>query len=1033
MGEIVFGGRKLEWEEPDTLLECLEKGGVNVPSSCRSGVCQSCLVKAVKGAPPEHSQEDLRETWKQQGLFLSCISKNVCSLEVALPDAAVGMSTGTVVGKQLLGEDVVRFQLKTDAPFEFRAGQFANLIRPDGLTRSYSIASIPADGVLEFQVRKVTGGKMSCWLYDEMQPGQSLTVRGPNGDCFYVPGQPAQPLLLIGTGTGLAPLVGIARDALNAGHTGPIHLVHGGKNINHLYLHEELTALGARHKNFHYLPAVTEPTTDVSLNVGRVNVVLDRKLPNLKNHRVFLCGSPPMVKDLKQHVYRAGAALDDILADAFISAPPPPKPVSASRPNLLALAPPNAAAKKESRPWLQQLRYALQAMVFTGFILQGILYYTLHIRPLGNLLPFTAYDALGHMVVSSALIAWGTLFLLVMVFGRFVCGWLCPIGFIQDSGERLLNLFKIKLRRPLNQPRVVRLVLAIMVLGHLVVMPLLAAPVRLWQFDLHFREPWLLGFPFRVGLFALDLALVFVVIGIVLPYFFGPRPYCKMVCETGFLLDQVSQFSFGRIRRNHGFDQDTCLSCQRCTNICPQGINVHEEVHLFDRVVNSNCITCLQCVNTCPNDTIIYSLRKRVADTGKVAGYLASINARAGDMPRHVLTGAGTLVGAYLGFLVIPKSYFHTYLLFASLGGLTGLLLWRTTRLAFGEKGLEDSLQEQAMSLVERENKERLLPLTKQERLHVTPTKKKEQRSMLPVMAVVYLMVAGVIGWVVTHIPPRIGAISEIPSDKRKAAVRDAEKVLYLGLPPSVSEDDMHLTYASLHDYLSREMQMDVRLVTGTTYGEVGHALASGHIDAAFLPSGAAFGVLKRQPGAEVLLAARVVVNGETTYSGSLVALAGGPKTLAEVRGQRLAVTGLDSLSGYLAPMAVLRWEGIRPTDLGEIVMAGNHSRALALLHSGRVDVAATFDGAVALFKQRFPHVELRTLGSFRDLPTDMVLVNASLSPTRRYSLVSALKRISTEPSAADVRGDLAHGAITGFAEGRESDFVGMERWIESD
>ena len=214
--------------------------------------------------------------------------------------------------------------------------------------------------------------------------------------------------------------------------------------------------------------------------------------------------------------------------------------------------------------------------------------------------------SLGHLVVSSTLVLWATLFAAVFIFGRFACGWLCPIGFVQDLGEKALKALKLPLRRPLQQSNTVRFAMSALVLGHFVVMPVLAMPVKLWQFDWLYREPWLLGFPFRAGVFTLDLLLLFTVIGLVLPYFFGPRPYCKLVCETGYLFDLTSRYSFGRIRRNEGFERDTCLSCQRCSNICPQGINVFEEVHLFDRVVNSNCISCMQCVNTCPNDTIIY-------------------------------------------------------------------------------------------------------------------------------------------------------------------------------------------------------------------------------------------------------------------------------------------------------------------------------------------------------------------------------------------------------------------------------------------
>src|ERR1019366_6954129 len=123
---------------------------------------------------------------------------------------------------------------------EYRAGQFVSLFREDGLARSYSLASLPGEGALELHVRKIPGGAMSGWLYsqalhsqalhsqslDRAQPGAQsgvpVWIQGPSGNCFYVPGKADEPLLLAGAGTGLAPLYGIARDALQQGHSGPI-------------------------------------------------------------------------------------------------------------------------------------------------------------------------------------------------------------------------------------------------------------------------------------------------------------------------------------------------------------------------------------------------------------------------------------------------------------------------------------------------------------------------------------------------------------------------------------------------------------------------------------------------------------------------------------------------------------------------------------------------------------------------------------------------------------------------------------------
>ncbi|MCC6811454.1 MAG: PhnD/SsuA/transferrin family substrate-binding protein [Deltaproteobacteria bacterium] len=1038
--EVRFESRTLQWNDGESLLDCLERAGANIPSSCRSGACQSCLVKAVDGAPPPGSQDGLKPTWRAQKLFLSCVCKTPSALSVSKIDASAVSVPATCVEKERLTKDILRVVLKTEAPFEFRAGQFAT-ITAGGHTRSYSIASLPQEGSIELHVRRVEGGRMSAFLFDTLAVGDRLTLRGPSGDCFYVDGKREQALVLVATGTGLAPLWGIARDAVARGHTGPISIFHGGKRAADLYLDAALTRLAAQHPNVHYLGCLSDADAPLAAHhrAGRVDKVLTAELATLHGHRAFICGSPPMVKDLKQHVYRAGVDKDEIFADAFISAPPPAAPPAAppiapkKRTTLRILAPDPTPAAKHSI--MQRVRFAVQALALTGLLVQGVLYYNTTFRPLGNLLPFMAYDSVGHMMVSSALIAWAALFLLAMLFGRFMCGWLCPLGFMQDSGEKLLKAVGVQLRRPLSQPRIVRFALAALVVGHFAVMPLLAAPVKLWQVDLHFREPWLLGFPFRAGLFALDLLLVFVVIGIVLPLFFGPRPYCKMVCETGYLLDRASSFAFGRIRRNHGFDQDTCLSCGKCTATCPQGINVHEEVHLFDRVVNTSCITCLQCVNICPNDTIIYSLRKRVADTGKVAGYLASLHVRAEDVPRHVLTGAGVVVGAYVGFRVLPPSYSHSYLLLASLGGLTGYLAWRALSQVW-------TATAPALSTVEREAKERVLPLSPQERLALTKEKKPSRVAPILGLLLAYGLVVAASVLIVSQMSPRITKVADIDRTKADPSWRAQHGVFYFGVPPTLADHDTHRTYGSMHEWLSQSLAAEAYVMSAESYGQLAGALEQGHIDAAILPAGTAAAVLGRQasgapkPEAErITPIAQVEIYGRTTYSGALVTHADGPREVDAVRGLRLAVTSFDSVSGCLAPMALLREHGVTAMDLGEVLFAGSHGKALALLAAVRVDVAATFDGALERFRTKNPTIDLVTIATYDGLLTDIVLVRGGLDAVRRRALEATLFRLPDDPSdeAARARSDLAAGSVTAFAPWSAERFKGFKRLYEDE
>ncbi len=174
-----FGGKACDWIGPSTLLESLEKQGCAIPSSCRTGACQSCLVQAVDGTPDLEWQVGLKDVWKKQGYFLACTAKTPKEMKVQLPDAASTNVMGRIAALDRVSEDVVRVRVRLEGEFAYEAGQFANLIRSDGLVRPYSLASVPAEDTLEFQVRRVPKGQMSAWLYDEAKVGDPLSVRGP--------------------------------------------------------------------------------------------------------------------------------------------------------------------------------------------------------------------------------------------------------------------------------------------------------------------------------------------------------------------------------------------------------------------------------------------------------------------------------------------------------------------------------------------------------------------------------------------------------------------------------------------------------------------------------------------------------------------------------------------------------------------------------------------------------------------------------------------------------------------------------------
>lgn len=317
MPKITYGGQSYEAGDL-SVLDCLTAQGVPIPSSCHSGLCHSCMMQAVSGNVPEKAKAGLKDTLAAQNYFLACCCYPQESIEIVLPDAAMGKLQARVTRIEYLNADILGIRIKPSQPFVYKAGQFINFFKDEVNARCYSLASVPAlEDELFLNVRKVPNGLLTGWMFDQLKAGDAVTISEASGDCFYVPGNPGQNLLLIGTGSGLAPLYGIIRDALLNGHQGKISLYHGSYNLGGFYLVDELRKLAQEHENFSYVPCVSDGEAPQGYASGMVLDVALHDNPDLSGWRVFLCGHPEMVKSAQQKTFFAGASMRDILADPF--------------------------------------------------------------------------------------------------------------------------------------------------------------------------------------------------------------------------------------------------------------------------------------------------------------------------------------------------------------------------------------------------------------------------------------------------------------------------------------------------------------------------------------------------------------------------------------------------------------------------------------------------------------------------------------------------------------------------------------------
>jgi len=320
MPSLTYKGRTFTLQDQQSTLEGLENHGEVIPNSCRSGLCQSCLMQAVSGTPTFESQQGLKETLISQNYFLACKCIPTEDLDVTLPtDSAVSIQT-TVLGKELLAEDVLCLRILHQETFSCSAGQYINVVKDD-LIRSYSVANLPeVDGYLELHIKRLPEGRMSNWLHDSIAVNDHVTIRGPAGHCFYSAVEDRNfPILLAGTGTGLAPLEGIVSDALDKGHDGVITLIHGALNKSGIYHEDKLNELAGTHHQFTYKQSLMDSADPANSDL---NAVVRAELENLDLSRVkvYLCGAPALVNKLKTQVFLQGIPSYNIFSDPFITA-----------------------------------------------------------------------------------------------------------------------------------------------------------------------------------------------------------------------------------------------------------------------------------------------------------------------------------------------------------------------------------------------------------------------------------------------------------------------------------------------------------------------------------------------------------------------------------------------------------------------------------------------------------------------------------------------------------------------------------------
>jgi CDP-4-dehydro-6-deoxyglucose reductase len=198
----------------------------------------------------------------------------------------------------------------------YLAGQYLNLITVDGSPRSFSMASSPRGNQLELHVRRIEGGRFTATQLPKMRAGDALTVEFPLGN-FRLHREAWRPLVMVATGTGLAPIRSILASLFDDDDCPPVWLYWGMRTEADLYLDEEIRNWAARLYEFQYVPVLSRPDAAWQGRRGHVQQAVIDDLPDLSEHAIYLCGSPDMIRDASALFTAHGAQLPHLYSDGF--------------------------------------------------------------------------------------------------------------------------------------------------------------------------------------------------------------------------------------------------------------------------------------------------------------------------------------------------------------------------------------------------------------------------------------------------------------------------------------------------------------------------------------------------------------------------------------------------------------------------------------------------------------------------------------------------------------------------------------------
>jgi len=318
----------------DTLLRAGLRAGLGMPYECNAGSCGTCKVELLEGQVtslrPDAPGLSDRDRAKNRVLACQARPGGDCRIKVRLRPENVPLHrparfAATLTGFRDLTHDMREFTFKAKGSPGFLPGQYALFYLP-GLEapRTYSMSNIDdGSGTWEFIVRRVPGGTGTVTLFDKVAVGDDITFDGPYGLAYLRPDS-SRDLVLIGGGSGLAPMLSLARGAVAeprlAGRN--IHVFYGARTTRDLCGAAELEALPGFGSRIAFTPVLSHHGEDsVETWDGAKGFVheiardfVGERWPDFE---YYFAGPPPMAEAVQKMLIEKRVPYPQVHFDSF--------------------------------------------------------------------------------------------------------------------------------------------------------------------------------------------------------------------------------------------------------------------------------------------------------------------------------------------------------------------------------------------------------------------------------------------------------------------------------------------------------------------------------------------------------------------------------------------------------------------------------------------------------------------------------------------------------------------------------------------